>query len=457
MKFKFLLFSITSLTIAGCNSGSGNNQPTNNLTLNKKINDSLAITNYPILENGNPQDYGFNLDKLKLVDEQINADIDAGLPGAGLVIVKDNHIIKKDIYGYKRKYDDNGNLMSSFDKLDNNTMFDMASNSKMYAANYAVMHLVDEGKISLDTPIKTYLPEYTGCDASGQCRDDRRVIDLLWHDAGYAADPQFFNPAAIGDELYSQDPFLTRQLILTKLPFERPLGGKPVYSDIDFMLLGMIVESVTQQPLDQYVENTFYRPLGLMHTVFNPLQKGFKPDDCAATEINGNTRGFTLFFPNIRIKPIQCEAHDEKAYYSMGGVSGHAGLFSTLSDMAVLTQIMLNDGVYGEHKFWSGNVQSEFTAASPYDQSYGMGWRRAGESSTRTLGWFSPYASNQAVGHTGWTGTMTVIDPKYHLAIILLTNKRHSPYANSRFADDGLATGNYSKITTLIYQALEAK
>lgn len=456
MKFKYLFLSLISLTFAGCNSGTGNTQLANR-TQTSNASKSVAIEKYPTLEEGNPRDYGFNPDKLKLVDEQINADIAAGLPGAGLIIVKDNHIIKENIYGYKRKYDDNGNLMSSFDRLDKDTMFDMASNSKMYAANYAVMHLVNEGKISLDVPIKTYLPEYTGCDTNGQCRDDRRVIDLLWHDAGYAADPQFFNPAMVGDELYSQDPLRTRQLILTQLPFERPLGGKPLYSDIDFILLGMIVESVTHQPLDKYLENTFYRPLGLIHTVFNPLQKGFKPDDCAATEINGNTRGFTLSFPNIRTKPIQCEVHDEKAYYSMGGVSGHAGLFSTLSDMAVLTQIMLNNGGYGEHKFWDSNVQSEFTAASPYDQSYGMGWRRAGEASTRTLGWFSPYASNQAVGHTGWTGTMTVIDPKYHLAIILLTNKRHSPYANSRFEDDGLATGNYTKITNLIYQALETK
>ena len=167
MKFKFLFFSITSLAIAGCNSGIGNSQATNSLTLNEKANNSLPTPNYPVLENSNPQDYGFNPDKLKLVDEQINEDIAIGLPGAGLVIVKDNHIIKESIYGYKRKYDDNGNLMPTFDKLNMDTMFDMASNSKMYAANYALMHLVDEGKISLEAPIKTYLPEYTGCDASG--------------------------------------------------------------------------------------------------------------------------------------------------------------------------------------------------------------------------------------------------------------------------------------------------
>jgi CubicO group peptidase (beta-lactamase class C family) len=416
----------------------------------------MIKNDFPILTNGKAEDYGFDPQKLQLVDEQINADIAAGFPGAGLIIIKDNHIIKHNVYGYKRKYDDNGNLLAEFDSLELNTLFDLASNSKMYAANYAIMRLVFEGKIKLDAPIKTYLPKYIGCDNNGQSRDARKVINLLYHDAGYEADPQFFNPAAIGAEFYSQDSTLTKQLILTQLPFQRPQGGAPLYSDVDFILLGMIVESVTQQSLDQYVENTFYRTLGLNNTVFNPLRKGFKASDCAATEINGNTRGATVSFPNIRTQTIQGEVHDEKAYYSLDGVSGHAGLFSTLADMAVLTQIMLNQGSYAGHQFWNAQVQNEFTLANPFDPSYGLGWRRAGDPTLRALKWFSPYASEQAIGHTGWTGTMTVIDPKYNLAIILLTNKRHSPFVNGRFEDDSLATGNYTQIATLIYRALNS-
>ena len=416
----------------------------------------MIKNDFPILTNGEPEDYGFDRQKLQLVDEQVNADIAAGFPGAGLIIIKDNHIIKHDVYGYKRKYDANGNLLPKFDLLELNTLFDLASNSKMYAANYAIMRLVFEGKIKLDAPIKTYLPEYTGYDNNRQSRDGRKVINLLYHDAGYEADPQFFNPDAIGAEFYSQDSTLTKQLILTKLPFQRPQGGAPLYSDVDFILLGMIVESVTQQSLDQYVESVFYRPLGLSNTIFNPLRKGFKVSDCAAAEINGNTRGATVSFPNIRTQTIQGEVHDEKAYYSLDGVSGHAGLFSTLADMAVLTQIMLNQGNYAGHQFWNAQVQEAFISANPFDPSYGLGWRRAGDPASRTLKWFSPYASEQAIGHTGWTGTMTVIDPKYNLTIILLTNKRHSPFVNGRFEDDSLATGNYTKITALIYQALNS-
>lgn len=416
----------------------------------------MIKNDFPILTNGKAEDYGFDLQKLQLVDQQINADITAGFPGAGLIIIKDNHIIKHDVYGYKRKYDDNGKLLPEFNLLELNTLFDLASNSKMYATNYAIMRLVFEGKIKLDAPIKTYLLEYTGYDNNGQSRDERKVINLLYHDAGYEADPQFFNPAAIDAEFYSQYSTSTKQVILTKLPFQRPQGGAPLYSDVDFILLGMIVESVTQQALDQYVENAFYRPLELSNTVFNPLRKGFKASDCAATEINGNTRGSTVLFPTIRTQTIQGEVHDEKAYYSLDGVSGHAGLFSTLADMAVLAQIMLNKGSYAGHQFWNAQVQDQFTSANSFDPSYGLGWRRAGDPTSRALKWFSPYASDQAIGHLGWTGTMTVIDPQYNLAIVLLTNKRHSPFVNGRFEDDNLATGNYTKITTLIYQALNS-
>ncbi len=118
------------------------------------------------------------------------------------------------------------------------------------------------------------------------------------------------------------------------------------------MILGFIIESVTAMPLDRYVENNIYKPLGLKHTVFNPLVKGFTQQQIAATELNGNTRDGVISFPNIRTCTIWGQVHDEKAWYSMGGVSGHAGLFSNTSDMAVLMQVMLNGGGYGNVKLF---------------------------------------------------------------------------------------------------------
>lgn len=442
---KIFACSIAAAFATACNSGTSSPQA-NSLT-NATISSELPTAA--------PEAVGMSNQKLQQVDALINQDINNGFPGAALVVIKDGKIVKQDVYGYKLKYDESGNLLKQFIPLESETIFDLASNSKMYATNYAIMHLVYQGKIDLNAPLKQYLPEYTGCDSSGQCRDDRKVIDFLRHDAGYTADPQFFNPNAVGAEFYSQNRALTENLVATKLPFERPLGGAPVYSDVDFMLLGMLIERVTGQREDEYVYKTFYQPLGLSHTTYSPLEHGFVKDDCAATEVNGNTRGFTVNFPNIRTAPLQCQVHDEKAYYSMGSVAGHAGLFSNLHDMAILTQLMLHNGSYAGINFWNQAVESEFTAANSYDPSFGLGWRRAGEPTNRTQKWFSPYASNQAVGHTGWVGTVTVIDPKYNLAIILLTNKRHSPYLNGNFADSSQATGNYTQIITTVYQAID--
>jgi CubicO group peptidase (beta-lactamase class C family) len=357
------------------------------------------------------------------IDQQINDDIKNGFPGAGLIIVKNNKIIKQSVYGYKLKYSDSGKLLKNFEPMQADTMFDLASNTKMYATTYAIMHLATIGKINLMNTIDNYLTT----DEFGTNNQVPQVINLLKHDAGF--DPE-------------------------RLEFRYPIGDKPVYSDIDFILLGKIIEKITKQPLDKYVENTFYKPLGLNHTLYNPLLKGFTKSDCAATEINGNTRGHTISLPNIRTTTIQGEVHDEKAYYKLSGIAGHAGLFSNLHDMAVLTQIMLNKGGYGKYQFWTPEIQGQFTSPNPLDTSFGLGWRRAGEINTRSLSWFSEYASNQAIGHTGWTGTVTLIDPCYDLAIILLTNKKHSDYIDGSFMGDSFATGQYTKIISLIYQNL---
>ncbi len=147
----------------------------------------------------------------------------------------------------------------------------------------------------------------------------------------------------------------------------------------------------------------FYEPLRLKDTMFNPLENGVKVKDVAATERLG-TRGIGYFsFPISRTETIIGEVHDEKSYYAMNGISGHAGLFSTTNDMAVLLQVMLNGGGYGRQEFFDENVIDEFTAASPTNETYGLGWRRNGDEGT--MDWmFGSLASDTAYGHTGWTG-----------------------------------------------------
>lgn len=422
---------------------------------NVMANECSVHSNNDFLLAESPTLQGFNPNKLALVDAQIESDIATGFPGAELIIIRNHRIVKQSIYGYAQRYNSQNQKLKNPISLQCNTMFDLASNTKMYATNYAIMHLVYQGKLDINQPVHSYIPEYSGCDKNGQCRYTRLVRDLLTHSAGYMPDPQFFNPvnvAKYGNNFYSQESSLTKQIILTRLPFATARNSQPVYSDVDFMLLGILVERITGLPLDEYMANEFYQPLKLAHTTFNPLQHGFNISSCAATELQGNTRGNTIYFPNIRNNVLQCQVHDEKAYYSMAGVSGHAGLFSDCSDLGVLTELMTNNGKYDNLVFWNESVVQQFTKPLASDATYGLGWRRAGNNHNYAP--FGHYASNLAYGHTGWTGTLTLIDPKYNLTIILLTNKKHSIYSNGEFAGDKFATGKYSHIVDLIYQAL---
>lgn len=403
-----------------------------------------------------PTEVGFNAAKLSLVDAQINSDVKHGFPGAALLIIKDGKVVKQTVYGYKLKYDLNTSKpLAKPELVTCDTLFDLASNTKMYAVNFALMHLVYLGKLDINKPINYYIPEYKGCDKNGQCRQERTVRDLLTHSAGYMPDPQFFNPRMAkldGENLYSQNRELTESIILSRMPFMTKRGGKPNYSDLDYMLLGILVERISGMRLDEYVKNNIFKPLGLHNTVYNPLQNGIAQDRCAATEIMGNTRSRSINFPQVRTKPIQCQVHDENAYYSLGGVSGHAGLFSDLADMAVLVDVLLNKGSYALVRLWNTQVQQEFLTPVAANDTFGLGWRLAGSRQRYKL--FGYYASNQAFGHTGWTGTITLVDPKYNLAIVLLTNKKHSIYQNGKFAGDIFATGQYYPIINLIYNAL---
>lgn len=260
-----------------------------------------------------------------------------------------------------------------------------------------------------------------------------------------------------GPEFYSLDRNKTIELIKTKVPFAFEKGKQTIYSDTDYLLLGLIIEAITGMKQDEYVEKEIYKLLGLKDTMYTPLQKGRQKNEIAATEIYGTTRGHRRDYPSIRTDVLQGEVHDEKGFYAMGGIAGHAGLFSTVNDLGILTQVILNHGGYGDIKLFNKNVIDQFIKPSDFDASFGLGWRRAGDNDMPAL--FGSYASNLAVGHTGWVGTATVIDPYHDLSIVLLTNKKHSenygndPFPLEKFKGDDFITGQYGGIVTLIYEA----
>lgn len=405
---------------------------------------------YPTLQDATQQ----YLDKFSKVDELIKSDVAAGFPGAVLLVVKEGKIIKRSAYGFARKYTDSGQALEHPVKMQTDHLFDLASNTKMFATNFALMKLVSEKKIDVTRPLSEYLPEY-----QGQGRESRLVRDLLTHTAGYSPQVRFFTKDnKLGPRFFSQNKKHTEHLLLSRVPFETGRQTKAVYSDTDYMLLGLLVERVANMPLDRYVEQEIYHSLNLSHTLFNPLQKGFAQQQFAATEIQGNTRGGTVDFDNVRTHVLQGEVHDEKAFHSFAGVAGHAGLFSAVDDLAVLTQTLLNGGGYGRIKVFEQAVLNKFIKPEEGDSSFGLGWRRADQGQSK---WhFGPYASPYAYGHTGWTGTVTVIDPAYELAIILLTNARHSEIVEREdgkgpeFSGKLYETGKYGSIISLVYEAL---
>ena len=409
-----------------------------------------------MLTNASPDKAGFDIQKLNKLDNWVQQQVDSGYPGMNILVIKDNHIVMQKAWGYAKKYD-GSLLMVDPIRATTDTMYDLASNTKMYATNFALQKLVYEGRINVNDVVSKFIPGFKDSpDDSIKGKDSLRISDILHHVAGFPADPQYPNKKVAGG-LFSQDKLTTLEMI-KKTPLAYQPGTKHIYSDVDYMILGFIIESVTGMPLDKYVENNIYKPLGLKHTVFNPLAKGFKQQQIAATELNGNTRDGVISFPNIRTTTIWGQVHDEKAWYSMGGVSGHAGLFSNTSDMAVLMQVMLNEGGYGKVKLFDKQTTRRFTQSSAEDATFGLGWRVNGNASMTPT--FGVLASKETYGHTGWTGTLTAIDPVNHMAIVILGNKPHSPVADPEtnpnvFISGLLPAATYGWIVDQIYGALK--
>ena len=243
-----------------------------------------------------------------------------------------------------------------------------------------------------------------------------------------------------------------------KTPLMYKPGTKTVYSDVDYMLLAFAIEAITGKGLDAFLKETFWDPMGLTHTTYNPLLNGFAANDCAATELNGNTRDGAISFTGVRTATIQGQVHDEKCYYAMGGISGHAGLFSNATELAKLASVMLTGG-YGENRYFSRNVMDAFTAPKKEDAAnWGLGWWREGDN--QRCWYFGTQAPSNTIGHQGWTGTLTMIDPVEDLVVVYLTNKINSPVTD-KAANPNKFNGNWYTASTLgfvaqlLYQGLQ--
>jgi CubicO group peptidase (beta-lactamase class C family) len=410
---------------------------------------------YPTVIDGDLKSSGLNEDAVDTISSIVQSDVDNGFTSAQMAVIKDGQLVYQNAWGTVDAYNQDGTAKDDSAEATNDTLYDLASNTKMYAVNYALQYLVTNEKIDLDTKITDIIGDnfvndtveiaYADNDnpsleINKVWKSELTIRDILRHQAGFPADPQYHNDAfnqetqkaETGTEnvLYSgsDGTEATREKTLESI-CETPLmyepGTKTVYSDVDFMLLGFIIEKTTGEDLNTFLKETFWDPMGLTNITYNPLQNGFDKDDCAATELNGNTRDGAVNFTGVRTDTIQGEVHDEKAYYAMGGMSGHAGLFSNATDLAKLASVMLTGG-YGNNSFFSTDVMDTFTAPKKEDASnWGLGWWR--EADNERVWYFGTQSSSDTIGHQGWTGTLTMIDPSRNLVVVYLTNKINSP------------------------------
>lgn len=396
----------------------------------------------PKLSHGSPQAVGMDNEKLAEIDKIVEKSITNGItPGAVVLVAKDNKIIKESAYGYAQKYDI-GKLLDHPRKMKAKTIFDLASVTKVMGTTQGIMKLVNEGKLSVEDKVSAYIPEF-----AQNGKESVTIADLLTHTSGLTPWEPTYLYANNSEEVLDY---------INKLPLEYETGTDRRYSDFSFMTLAFVIEKITDQRLDDYLEKNIYKPLKMKNTMFTPPEQLNKK--IAATSwgnpyeykmIDDPNFGYFVeedadFFKVWRDYTLIGEVSDGNSYYANNGVAGHAGLFSSARDLAVLGQTMLNGGSYGKVKLYDEDVINTFAQPQRFGQGYG--WELNKE-------WYmGELHSDSAFGHTGFTGTQVIFDPAYNLQIIVLTNKQNNGQLESGSYP---STGALSKkIATIVYESM---
>lgn len=322
---------------------------------------------------------------LQPIAEIVNTEITGGnIPGAVVLVGQDSRIVYSRAFGMRA-------LKPEGQPMTEDTIFDLASLTKVIATGTAVMQLVERGKLHLDDPVAKYWPEF---GANGKARIS--VRQLLTHYSGLRPDldlkPNWFGYNAALNRIIRERPI-------------RPPGTAYVYSDINFEILGELVRRVSGLPLDKYCAEKIFKPLGMKDTGFRPQPS--QRERIAPTEYRNG-------------KMLRGEVHDPTAY-RMGGVAGHAGLFSSARDLAIFAQMLLDGGRAGDVEILSSHSVAQMTTPqSPPNQAKwrGLAWDVVSPSDAEAF----PAGS---YGHTGFTGTSLWIDPISRSYVVILTNRVH--------------------------------
>jgi beta-glucosidase-like glycosyl hydrolase/CubicO group peptidase (beta-lactamase class C family) len=387
--------------------------------------------------------------KLMAVDSIVNDAIaQKAFPGCVVLAVHDGEIIYHKAFG-NYKYEPSAPM--SYESI-----FDLASVTKISATTVSVMRLYDEGKLDIKKKLGDYLPWVKGTNKAGL-----PLEDILLHQAGLVPFIAFYqevidktsglpNPAVfsssskpgftirVAEKIYMRNDWqdtMFHRILQSKLT----QSGKYVYSDNDFIFLGKIVEQITGMTLDEYAAKTFYQPMGMTTTGFKPRNR-FPVDRMVPTETE----------THFRMQTTQGDVHDEGASM-FGGVAGHAGLFSDAYDLAMLYQMLLNGGEFNGERYIKKETIDFFTAYHSRNSRRGYGFDKPEkDNAIRKDPYPSFLASPEAFGHTGYTGTCVWVDPKNNLVYVFLSNRVYPTRDNVKLLQMGIR----GKIQDAIYRAL---
>ena len=397
-----------------------------------------------------PEMQGMDSKVLRKIGEIVNEAISINAtPGCQILVARNGSVILEKGYGYYT-YD-------SIMPVDTRTIYDLASLTKVAATTQAIMKLSEQGKINLDSTLGAYLPELEGSNKASLV-----IKDVLAHQSGLRAFYPFWrNTIEDEDQIlyyYNDKPnenynntvaygmFAAEDLkdslwhwtIETKLRKKRdkykPYDYK--YSDLGFYLLQVLVERITDAPMDVYVDSVFYKPMGMSTLTFNPLCK----------------------YPLKRITPTERDTefrhvlvwgtvHDEIAAMK-GGVSGHAGLFSNAHDIAKIMQMQLQDGSYGGRQFLQKETIEKFTTQQFEGNRRGLGWDKPENGDEYNPA--SRYAAFDSFGHSGFTGTIVWADPTFNLIFVFLSNRIYPNIDNSKLIDFNIR----KRINDVVYESI---
>lgn len=402
---------------------------------------------------------------------------DAGYPhgsegmGAVVLAMKDGEVVLEKAYGYAHYYDADYEAEGSsyanpvYVKTENpremttDTLFDLASVTKVMATTQSIMILVDQGKIDVNDTAAKYLP---GFEANG--KGDITIAQLLTHSSGL---PQWEPTYLYCDSREEQLEYIKNLKLVDTYKTD---GSEPKYSDFSFMTLGFIVEAVSGQDMDVFVKENVYEPLGMTSTTYKPLENGFSKEQIAATslgnpyeyrmvdEVNWPEIGYDCTkdaeafagFDGWRDYTLIGEVNDGNAAMGGQGVAGHAGLFSTAHDLAILLQCMLNGGEYNGVRIYSQETVDLFTSRhTTYQENHTD--KEGNPALSEEFGyafkldqsWMGAAATENVFGHDGFTGTTVFADPDNDYIFICLTNKMQAGFRQSTANGDGEDISNY--------------